>query len=123
MIGALYVFLGGGLGSLCRYGIALLLSNYGAKLPTATIVANVLACIVLGLIAGLALRNSQNEQLLLFGAVGFCGGFSTFSTFSLENVQLWEAGHYNALAFNVLLSVILCFGSILVGLRISELFS
>ncbi len=119
---ALYVFIGGGLGSLCRYGIAVAMSQYGSKLPAATLIANILACLVLGCIAGIALRNTQNTTLLLLGGVGFCGGFSTFSTFSLENVQLWESGQYNALAFNILLSVVLCFASVIIGLRISTWF-
>jgi len=115
---ALYIFLGGGLGSLCRYGIALLFANADLKLPAATITANVLAGLILGLIAGWASRHSDNGPLLLLGAVGFCGGFSTFSTFSLENVQLWQEGHYGAMLLNVILSVTLCFASVWAGLRI-----
>ena len=120
---AIYVFLGGGLGSLCRYGLSVWFGNAGAKLPAATLIANILACLILGFIAGVALRHTDNQQLLLFGGVGFCGGFSTFSTFSLENFQLWEAGQYEALAFNVLLSVVVCFASILIGIRMSEFFA
>ncbi len=119
---ALYVFIGGGLGSLCRYGIAVGMSQFESKLPAATLIANILACLVLGCIAGIALKNTQNTTLLLLGGVGFCGGFSTFSTFSLENFQLWESGQYNALIFNILLSVVLCFASVIIGLRISTLF-
>ena len=117
---ALYVFIGGGLGSLCRYGIAVGMTQLGSKLPAATMLANILACLVLGVIAGVALRNSENTPLLLFGGVGFCGGFSTFSTFSLENFQLWQNGEYTSLALNVVLSVVLCFASIFLGFRISS---
>lgn len=117
---ALYVFIGGGLGSLCRYGIAVAMSEVGLKLPLATMTANILACLVLGFVAGITLRNTENTALLLFAGVGFCGGFSTFSTFSLENLQLWETGEYGALALNVILSLIVCFASIFIGLRLSE---
>jgi fluoride exporter len=115
---AVYVFLGGGIGSLSRYGLMLLFAEYDLRLPAATITANILAGLVLGLIAGWAIRHSDNQHIMLFGAVGFCGGFSTFSTFSLENVQLWQNGHVGAMLFNILLSVLLCFGSVWLGLRI-----
>lgn len=71
-----------------------------------------------GLIAGWAMRHTDNQGILLLGAVGFCGGFSTFSTFSLENVQLWQNGNLGAMFLNILLSVVLCFGSVWLGLRI-----
>jgi len=115
---ALYVFLGGGLGSLCRYGLVVLFADHDFRLPAATITANVLAGLLLGLIAGWAMRHTDNQQMLLLGAVGFCGGFSTFSTFSLENVQLWQNDNFGALFFNILLSVFFCFGSVWLGLRI-----
>jgi len=115
---ALYVFLGGGLGSLCRYGIILVFANYDFRLPAATITTNILAGLLLGLIAGWAMRHTNNQQIMLLGAVGFCGGFSTFSTFSLENIQLWQNGHIGSMFFNILLSVFLCFGSVWLGLRI-----
>ena len=118
---ALYVFLGGGLGSLCRYGLVLLFANYDYRLPAATITTNVLAGLILGLIAGWAMRHTDNQGILLLGAVGFCGGFSTFSTFSLENVQLWQNGNLGAMFLNILLSVVLCFGSVWLGLRIMGL--
>ncbi len=115
---ALYVFLGGGLGSLCRYGLTILITDFDLRLPAATITTNVLAGLFLGLIAGWAMKHADNQQIMLIGAIGFCGGFSTFSTFSLENVQLWQTGHIGAMFFNILLSVVLCFGSVWIGLRI-----
>ena len=116
----LYVFLGGGLGSVCRYGIARLLAHGQWQLPIATISANVVACLTLGIIMGLATRNAANENVLLFLAVGFCGGFSTFSTFSLENVQLWQAGAYWAVLANIALSVIVCFVCVFAGMKVVQ---
>ena len=118
---ALYVFLGGGLGSLCRYGINLWISSHNYRLPVATITANVLAGLILGFIAAWAMKNDQYGHIWMLAAVGFCGGFSTFSTFSLENVYLWQNGHYGAMLLNVGLSVVLCFGSVLLGMRIANL--
>ncbi len=115
---ALYVFLGGGFGSLCRYGLVVLFADHDFRLPAATITTNILAGLILGLVVGWAMRHADNQQLLLLGAVGFCGGFSTFSTFSLENVELWQNGNIAAMFLNILLSVILCFGSVWLGLRI-----
>lgn len=118
---ALYVFIGGGLGSLCRYGLSLAMTDHGFKLPLATVTANILAGFVLGVIAGWTMKHAANEHIILLGAVGFCGGFSTFSTFSLENVQLWQDGHYGTMILNILISVILCFGSVFLGLKVAEL--
>jgi CrcB protein len=96
----------------------LLLSEHDLRLPAATITTNVLAGLILGIIAGWAMKHTDNQQVLLLGAVGFCGGFSTFSTFSLESVQLWQSGHIGSVLLNILLSVVLCFGSVWLGLRI-----
>ncbi len=115
---ALYVFLGGGLGSLCRYGVLLVFADHDLRLPAATITTNVLAGLILGLIIGWAMRHTDNQHIMLLGVVGFCGGFSTFSTFSLENVQLWQNGSIGPMLFNIILSVIACFGSVWLGLKI-----
>lgn len=115
----LYVFIGGGLGSICRYGITRALMHSDYHLPVATISANILACLVLGVIMGLAQRNIGNETVILLGAIGFCGGFSTFSTFSLENVRLMESGAYGLALLNILVSVIICFFCVFVGVKIA----
>jgi fluoride exporter len=105
----LLVFIGGGFGSAIRYGIARLLNPYTLAFPYATLVSNVMACFVLGLIVGLA----DSKQLIgsnarLFWAVGFCGGFSTFSTFSQETLHLLNAPQQLMPILYVILSVTLC---------------
>ncbi len=90
------VFLGGGLGSLFRYGIGLLiLSNFRIYFPLGTFVVNILGCFLLGLVLGLVEGKKliSPEMALLFGT-GFCGGFTTFSTFSLEGYRLIEDGEW-----------------------------
>ena len=116
----LYVFLGGGLGSICRFAIGRLIIHEHLKLPFATITANLVACIVLGVVMGMVMRHSLDKRLVLFLAVGFCGGFSTFSTFSLENVQLWQSESYMSVLANIAISVVICFGGVILGMRLAS---
>lgn len=107
----LAVFIGGGLGSLARYGVsrAVLANGPHGAFPWATLVANVLASAAL---AWLVLRAQadlqQRDALKTFLTVGFCGGFSTFSTFSYENFLLLREGHALLAGMNVAVSVVLC---------------
>ncbi|MEW6469559.1 MAG: fluoride efflux transporter CrcB [Bacteroidota bacterium] len=110
----LLVFLGGGLGSLARYGISLLVkTGVQGVFPLATLLSNIISCIVLALLAGsLAHRVADKPGLVLFMVVGFCGGFSTFSTFSFETIELIRNGHTAYALANVAVSVIACLGVI-----------
>jgi len=118
----IYVFLGGGLGSLCRYGIAKALQPYHYTFPYATLLANILSCIVLGFFVAWSLREGRSENVKLFFMVGFCGGFSTFSTFSNETFQLLQNGHYAYGLANIAVSVLVCLVAIYVGIKIGEMF-
>lgn len=103
----LAVFIGGGLGSLARYGISvLLLRSSWNQLPVATFVSNILACLVL--LSMLVLFREKITNLPWLAPLmitGFCGGFSTFSTFSLETANLLQHGNYGWAAANILLSL------------------
>jgi CrcB protein len=107
----LAVFLGGGLGSLCRFAVSRLIISRAGSLPWATIGVNVLACIVLALVM-LRYQNqlTQRPAALALLAVGFCGGFSTFSTFSWENYVLMKEGHLTMALLNVIVSIVACTG-------------
>lgn len=105
------VFIGGGLGSICRYALSLWLGKHSSGFPTATFAANLLSCVVLALAWMYAEKHiNMNPQLKLMILVGFCGGFSTFSTFSLETFRLLEEGKIFLAIMYVLLSVSLCLG-------------
>ena len=87
------VFLGGGFGSILRYIISKNLNAYYSNFYLGTFLVNVIGCLIIGILIGLSLKNnyiSENQTLLL--ATGFCGGFTTFSTFALEsNILLKES--------------------------------
>ena len=105
----LLVFLGGGLGSGLRYLITGFMNQYSKVLPYGTFTVNMLGCLLIGLILGYAQKENtltSNQTLLL--ATGFCGGFTTFSAFANENLELIKNGEI----FNLSLYI---FGSIIVG--------
>ena len=105
----LLVFLGGGLGSALRYLVTSAMNQYSKVLPFGTFTVNILGCLLIGMILGYAQRENtltSNQTLLL--ATGFCGGFTTFSAFANENLELIKNGEI----FNFSVYTI---GSILVG--------
>ncbi|MEY3052403.1 MAG: hypothetical protein RLY31_2188 [Bacteroidota bacterium] len=113
-----YVFIGGGLGSMCRYGIGRLWVRVAPGFPWSTFAANVTACLALGLLVGLGLRQRLSPGVSLLLMVGFCGGFSTFSTFSNETFQLLSGGDWGRAFLYVAGSLLTCLGSLYAGIRL-----
>ena len=106
----LLVFLGGGLGSGLRYLVSIAMNQYSKVLPYGTFIVNILGCLLIGLILGYAQKENtltSNQTLLL--ATGFCGGFTTFSAFANENLELIKNGEL----FNFSVYTI---GSVLIGI-------
>tara|TARA_Y100000996_G_C22486871_1_gene628583 strand:+ start:350 stop:715 length:366 start_codon:yes stop_codon:yes gene_type:complete len=103
----LYVFMGGGLGSLFRYAISKLIPISKNDFPWSTLFANLLGCFFIGLLLGWAIKNnSQQSHLYLFLVIGFCGGLTTFSTFSLEGLSLLKSGEYISFLIYTITSII-----------------
>lgn len=118
----LAVFIGGGLGSVCRYLLTIAYPLQPNSFPFATFFANLISCFVLGIAFYFFLNKAEvNEPFKLLLTVGFCGGFSTFSTFSLENLQLYENGNYQMLILNIVLSILLGVALCWLGVKTGKL--
>ena len=119
-----FVFIGGGLGSVLRYIIGRYLNHSESGFPLGTFTVNILGSLLIGIIIGLAAKNnmlSQNQTLLL--ATGFCGGFTTFSTFAYENHVLFKNGDLASFLLYSFGSFILAFIAVFVGLYLSRILS
>jgi len=104
------IFLGGGLGSVARYSIGRAMFRLiPSSFPWGTLAANVLSCIALGFFVWLIAKNEMKGFWIHFAVIGFCGGFSTFSTFSYETVKLVQDGHNSLAVANVFISLVTCF--------------
>ncbi len=113
------VFFGGGIGSMCRYGLTLITQPWQLRFPWATLLANALACLILGLVLGWHQQGVLSDQRRLLLATGFCGGFSTFSTFTAESWRLFQQGQTTTACVNVGLSLLLSLGCLLLGLKMA----
>ncbi|MES2616881.1 MAG: fluoride efflux transporter CrcB [Bacteroidota bacterium] len=122
MKGIIAVFIGSGIGGVMRYVLGRVIQTYySGAFPLATLLINIFACLLLGVIIGyLDYKQLLSSRMQLFWATGICGGFSTFSTFSSENLTLYREGHYALLLLYVGLSVLLCFCATFGGLYLSQ---
>lgn len=119
----LLVFIGGGIGSVLRYVIGKYLNNTETGIPYGTFLVNIIGCLLIGIILGLAARNNtlnSNQTLIL--ATGFCGGFTTFSTFAYENHVLLKSGDFTSFAVYTIASFVVGFLAVFFGLQIIRWF-
>ncbi len=111
------VFIGGGFGSTLRYLIGKWLNSNETGIPYGTFAANIIGSLLIGTILGLAAKNdslTQNQTLLL--ATGFCGGFTTFSTFAYENHVFLKSGDFMTFAIYTIASFIVGFLAVFLGI-------
>ena len=111
------VFIGGGFGSVLRYIIGKWLNNTENGIPYGTFAANILGSLLIGIILGYTSKNetiSQNTTLLL--ATGFCGGFTTFSTFAYESHVFLKSGDFTTFAFYTIASFVIGFLAVFAGM-------
>lgn len=118
----LWIFLGGGLGSIVRFLLGQWVSGmHPTPFPWGTLVVNIAACLILGMVMGLAAHKQIiSPPARLFWTVGFCGGFSTFSTFSYEVLHLIQTGLTAFVVMYIALSVMLCVAATFGGLFLGE---
>lgn len=112
----LLVGLGSGLGGMCRYLVSQLLVTTQNGFPWGTFTVNIVGSLLIGLLWGLSSRfPSLSPVLTLLFMVGFCGGFTTFSTFSREGLSLLQTQNYTLFLLYTLASVVLGILAVMVG--------
>lgn len=112
------VMIGGAIGTLGRYLISVWALPISRDLPWGTILINVTGSFVIGLFGTLTLASGRfpvSENVRLFVMIGLCGGYTTFSSFSLQTLDLLRAGATIRASINIALSVLLCVGAVALG--------
>ncbi|MEM6686450.1 MAG: fluoride efflux transporter CrcB [Bacteroidota bacterium] len=119
----LLVFIGGGFGSTFRYLLSKYLNSPAGGIPYGTFAANILGSLCIGIILGFASKNqSFSEQYTLLLATGFCGGFTTFSTFAYENHVFLKSGDFLSFFLYTIASFVIGFAAVFLGIFLVKYF-
>lgn len=119
----LFVFIGGGLGSVLRYALVKYLNNPANIIPFGTFTANILGSLLIGIVLGLAAKNEAlNHHQTLLLATGFCGGFTTFSTFAFENHIFLKNGDFSSFALYTIASFVVAFLAVFAGMYLTRIY-
>lgn len=116
-MGFVFVGIGGAIGSMLRYGISLI--PYKQTFPVLTLITNIIGAFLIGYISAFAAKKSLNPNTVLLLKTGLCGGFTTFSTFSLEAYTLMQNGQHTSAVVYILISVIGCLFGIWGGMALA----
>ena len=121
MSGFIWVAFGGALGVVCRYAISLI--PVKTTFPILTLVTNLIGAVLIGFIVGIvSSKQDVSANSVLFWKTGVCGGFTTFSTFSLEAFTLFENKAYVSGGIYISLSVLGCIAGVFIGKKLAMLF-
>ena len=114
----LIVIAGGALGTFARYAVSIIALPISRDLPWGTVIINVTGSLIIGLFSTLTLANGRfpvSDNMRLFVMIGLCGGYTTFSSFSLQTLDLLRSGAAVRACINVAASVVLCIGAVALG--------
>ncbi len=117
------VGLGGALGSIFRYLTAVVVNKYfQTTFPWATFAANILGCLIIGILLGLFERHQlTNTDLKFLLITGFCGGYTTFSTFAAENMSLFQSSNTGTAFLYIAASLLVSLFAVYLGLTLTKL--
>jgi len=122
----LIIMAGGALGTLARYLISVLAAPISGNLPWGTIIINITGSFIIGLFGTLTLAHGRfpvSENMRLFVMIGLCGGYTTFSSFSLQTLDLIRSGAMTRAGVNMAASVVLCVTAVSAGHLIASYFN
>lgn len=112
----LFVFLGGGVGSVCRFTLGNWLNQEKYALPYGTLTANILGSFIIGFLLAYAIQSGNEQPLRNMAITGFCGGFTTMAAFSAESIALIQSGRLGHFFVYVALTIMVCMLATAVGL-------
>ena len=119
----LWIGFGGAIGSVLRYVLGGAVQRFSARgFPIGTMAVNVIGCLLIGMLMQKLLNDQTHPATRAFLVVGFCGGFTTFSTFSAETIGLMLGGEMGRATIYVLLTVVLCLAATWAGMNTARAF-
>lgn len=121
MLNLIAIFIGGGLGSITRYVVAILLRAYSIDFPFATLTVNIIGSLILGFTIALFWNKAHwSDTVKIAITIGFCGGLTTFSTFSWETFDLIKNGEALLALIYAFISILVCMLAISLGAFLSK---
>ena len=115
----LLIFLGGGVGSVMRYGIHRTTQSISIVFPLGTFIVNFIGCLMIGILWGITEKQLKlSEEIKLLMMTGLCGGFTTFSAFTLEGIGLLKEQRITAFFLYIISTVIICLIATYFGIRL-----